>query len=216
MAVRLKSRWHRSKRSERNKKGSRAPKTLMDLTRVIGINIWKLARECFIRMEKEGFRFREDTQAIEFIEELLVFQLHIVDRMLYQKIEDAERADFVNGVAKHLGASLADNQYDLMGSSQVEGVEFVASFKLRINERSANYADCDFTEEGPSYPMLRYLAHNIADVLSATDDKWVVEQIMDIEAPEVIDRIMPVVDQLLGLKNLSVNQLESGTSSKPN
>jgi len=200
MAVRLKSRWHRSKRSERNKKGSRAQKTLLDLASVIGINIWKLARESYIRMEKEGFRFREDTQAIEFIEEFLVFQLQIVDRMLYQKVDDTERAGFINGVAKHLAASLADNQYDLLGDTGADDVQYVDRFKQRLNDRSADYADCDFSaEEGPSYPMLLILAHNVAEVLSISDDKWVVQQIMEIEAPEVIEKFMPVVDQLLGL-----------------
>ena len=60
MAVRLKTKWHRSKRSERNRRGSSAPKKLEDLSSVIGINIWKLAKEAFLHMEKEGFRFRED------------------------------------------------------------------------------------------------------------------------------------------------------------
>jgi len=195
MAVRLKSRWHRSKRSERNRRGSSAPKTLLDLSSVIGINIWKLAREAFIRMEKEGFRFREDTQAISFIEELLIFQLHITDRMLYQKVDDEQRAAFVNAVAVHLANSLIDNQTDLLGDSE----EYQQAFNRMFNERFADYAECGFSDAGPSYSALRFLAHKIAEVLSITDDKWVVEQVIDIEAPEVVAKIMPVVDQVLGL-----------------
>jgi len=199
MAVRLKSRWHRSKRSERNKRGSRAPKTLLDLTSVIGMNIWKLARETFIHMEKEGFRFREDSQAISFIEEFLIFQLHITDRMLYQKIDDEQRAAFVNAVAGHLANSLIDNQTDLLGESE----QYLQQFNRLFNERFADYAEIKFTDEGPAYSALRYLAHKVAEVLSVTDDKWVVEQVIDIEAPEVVSKIMPVVDQVLGLSNSS-------------
>jgi len=195
MAVRLKSRWHRSKRSERNQRGSAAPKTLLDLSSVIGMNIWKLGRETFIRMEKEGFRFREDTQAINFIEEFLIFQLHIVDRMLYQKVEDDKRAAFVNAVAVHLAESLIDNQTDLLGENE----EYLKQFNQRFNQRFTDYAEFKFSAEGPAYAALRYLAHKIAEVLSITDDKWVVEQVIDIEAPEVVSRIMPVVDQILGL-----------------
>lgn len=195
MAVRLKSRWHRSKRSERNKRGSSAPKTLLDLSSVIGMNIWKLARECFIRMEKEGFRFREDTQAIGFIEEFLVFQLHITDRMLYGKVSDGERAAFVNAVAGHLANSLIDNQADLLGENE----NYLEQFKQHFNRRFEDYAEFKFSQEGPSYSALRYLAHNVAEILSITDDKWVVEQVIDIEAPEIVQRIMPVIDQVLGL-----------------
>ena len=143
MAVRLKSRWHRSKRSERNQRGSAAPKTLLDLVSVIGISIWKLAREAFIRMEKQGFRFREDTQAIRFIEEFLIFQMHIADRMLFGKVSDEQRAAFINGLARHLGASLADNQADLLG----EGQDYVAAFIQRSNARMADYAEFQFSEE---------------------------------------------------------------------
>jgi len=195
MAVRLKSRWHRSKRSERNRRGSSAPKTLLDLSSVIGINIWKLARETFIRMEKEGFRFREDTQAINFIEEFLIFQLHITDRMLYGKVDDAQRAAFVNAVSVHLANSLIDNQTDLLG----ENSDYLQQFTRLFNDRFADYAEFKFSDEGPAYSALRYLAHKVAEVLSITDDKWVVEQVIDIEAPEVVSKIMPVIDQVLGL-----------------
>ena len=198
MAVRLKSRWHRSKRSERNRRGSSAPKTLLDLVSVIGINMWKLARETFLRMEKEGFRFREDTQAIDFIAEFLIFQLHIADRMLYGKVTDEQRATFINGLAKHLGDSLADNQADLLG----ENADYQQAFIQRSNARMADYAEFNFGEEGPSYSAIRFLGHTIAEILSITDDKWVVEQVIDIEAPELIQRIMPVLDQVLGLSRV--------------
>ena len=56
MAVRLKTRWHRSKRSERNRKGSNKEKSLDDLSGVVAFNIWKLAKETFLHMEKENFR----------------------------------------------------------------------------------------------------------------------------------------------------------------
>lgn len=195
MAIRLKARWHRSKRSLRNQRGSSAPKTLLDLVSVIGISIWKLAREAFIRMEKVGFRFREDSQAINYIEEFLIFQLHIADRMLYGKVSDDQRAAFINGLARHLAASLADNQADLLG----QGEDDVAGFIQRANARMAEYSEFTFNVTGPSYAAIRFLAHTLAAILSVSDDKWVVEQVIDIEAPEVIARIMPVLDQILGL-----------------
>jgi hypothetical protein len=37
--------------------------------------------------------------------------------------------------------------------------------------------------------------------MAESDNKWVIEQIIDIEAPEIIERIKPVVRDVLGIRN---------------
>lgn len=196
MAVRLKTRWHRSKRSERNREGSRREKSLENLSSVVAINIWKLAKETFTRMEKENFRFREDTQAIDFIAEFCIFMLHITDRMIYGKLDEEQRGPLINGIAMEIAKTIEANQTDLLGPGA-----YMDAFIEKLNDRLANYAECGFDEEeGPGYDFKRYLAQNIAGIMSITDDKWVLEQVMDIEAPEIIERIQPVVRDVLGVK----------------
>lgn len=195
MAVRLKTRWHRSKRSERNREGSRRPKSRENLTSVVAINIWKLAKEAFTRMEKEGYRFREDTQAIDVIAEFCIFMLHITDRMIYGKLAEEERAMLINGIAKNLADTIDANHQELLGPG-----DYLDAFIARLNERLSNYAECGFDEDqGPAYDFKRYLAQSVAEIMSATDDKWVLEQVMDIEAPELVERIRPVVRDVLGI-----------------
>jgi len=196
MAIRLKTRWHRSKRSARNREGSQRTKTLENLCSVAAINIWKLAKEAFTRMEKENFRFREDTQAIDVIAEFCIFMLHITDRMIYGKLNEEERGPLINGIAKEITTAIENNQIDLLGAG-----DYKAEFVDKLNERLANYAECGFDEDGPAYDFLRYLAKNIADIMSLSDDKWVLEQVMDIEAPELVQRIQPVVRDVFSLKN---------------
>ncbi len=196
MAVRLKTRWHRSKRSQRNREGSRREKSQANLISVAAINIWKLAKEAFTRMEKEDFRFREDTQAIDVIAEFCIFMLHIMDRMLYGKVSEEDRAALVSGVAREIAATIEDNQRELLGPG-----DYRAVFIDKLNERLADYAECSFNEEGPGYDFLRYLAKNVADIMTVTDDKWVLEQVMDIEAPELAQRFQPVVRDVFALKN---------------
>jgi len=201
MAVRLKTRWHRSKRSERNRRGSSAPKKLEDLSSVIGINIWKLAKEAFLHMEKEGFRFREDTQAIGFLSEFIIYQLHITDRMMYGIVSEEERTAFMNATAKYLTDSVVDNQTDLLGPG-----DYRDEFTTLMNDRMANYAECSFKDGEPGYDFTRYLARNIADIMQATDEKWVVEQIIDVEAPTVVEKITRVVTEVLGLRQRKAQQ----------
>jgi hypothetical protein len=194
MAVRLKTRWHRSKRSERNREGSRREKTQENLCSVASINIWKLAKEAFTRMEKEDFRFREDTQAIDVIAEFCIFMLHIMDRMIYGNVPEEDRAVLVSGVAQEIANTIEGNQVDLLGPG-----DYRAAFIDKLNERLSNYAECSFDADGPGYDFLRYLAKNIADIMSASDDKWVLEQVMDIEAPELVQRFQPVVRDVFSL-----------------
>jgi hypothetical protein len=193
MAVRLKTKWHKSKRERRSKRASR-PKTLQDLSSVIAMNIWKLAKEAFTHMEKEGFRFREDIQAIDTINEFIFYQLHIVDRLIYGKIAEEERAPFITAVATQLAESVAENQVELLGPG-----DYVQSFMDTMNERFKDYAECRFDNE-PSFEFTRYLALNVAQHLKLTDDKWVVEQVMDIEAPPVAEKIQRVTEDVLGLR----------------
>ena len=196
MAVRLKTRWHRSNRSERNIKGSRKERSLEDLAGVVAFNIWKLGKEGFLRMEKEDFRFREDSQAINVIAELCIFMLHIVDRMIYGKVPEEERGPLINGIAIELAKSIESNQVDLLGPG-----DYMDAFIEKLNERLGNYSECGFDDEGPAYDFKRVLALNISDIMAESDNKWVIEQIIDIEAPEIIERIKPVVRDVLGIRN---------------
>ncbi len=195
MAVRLKTKWHRSNRSERNRHGSSAPKKLEDLSSVIAISIWKLAKDAFSHMEKEGFRFREDQQAISFISEFIIYQLHITDRLIYGLVSEEERLAFINATARYLTESVVDNQADLLGAG-----EYTEQFIKLMNERLASYAECSFKDGQPGYDFTRYLARNIADIMQATDGKWVVEQVIDVEAPGVAEKITRVVTEVLGLR----------------
>jgi len=40
----------------------------------------------------------------------------------------------------------------------------------------------------------------VAEVMASSDDKWALEQVMDIEAPEMAEKIRPVVRDVLGVK----------------
>ncbi len=197
MAVRLRTRWHRSDRSERNRQGSGKPKTLDSLSSAAAINIWKLAKDSFLHMEKEGFSFPQDSQAIDVIAEFSVDLLHIIDRLIYGKLAEEERGPLINGIAGQLVETIVANKTDLLGLGDYRG-----DFIDRLNERLGNYAECSFDKGGPGYDFNRYLGQKVAEIMASSDDKWVVEQVMDIEAPEMAEKIRPVVRDVLGVRDL--------------
>jgi hypothetical protein len=47
---------------------------------------------------------------------------------------------------------------------------------------------------------LRYFGEKVSEALSATDNRWVVEHVMEIEAPEAIKLVRRLVHEVLGIK----------------
>ncbi len=174
----VKTRW-------RNK----GPRTLADRAGVIGANVWKIALEIFRHMEKEGFRFGSDRLVTDVLTEFIAFQVQLVDRSVYGRLCDADRATLIGELARHLAATMENNQFDLFGPG-----EYRAPFIARLNERSGEYAGFAFVGGEPPPPCLLFLANKVADLLAAGDNKWVVEQVMDIEAPEMVRLIGRLVE----------------------
>lgn len=196
MAVRMKTRWHRSRRSQRNIEGSRREKTMRDLAGVISFNIWKLTKDIYANMEKEGYRFGEDSQVIEFFSEIIAFMVALADRMVYGKVEDDKRAEFVTGLATDLLNMMIENKEELLGAG-----DYRDGLVEHLNARLGEYAQCDYDEEkGPSYEFKRLLASYIAEVMSSTDNKWVLEQVMDYELPRHMGNLKRLIKDVLGLK----------------
>jgi hypothetical protein len=107
-------------------------------------------------------------------------------------------------VATQLAESVAENQIELLGPG-----DYVQSFMETMNERFKNYAECRFDDEGPGFEFTRYLALNVSEHLKLTDDKWVIEQVMDIEAPPVAEKIQRVTEDVLGLRYRKLDNSQS-------
>ena len=195
MAVRLKSRWHRSRRARRGAGGASRPKGLEDLASAVAFNIWKLAKDVFTHMEREGFRFPEDRQAVDLMNEVMAFCLHVVDRMVYGRLAEEERARLVNAVAGRLMDAMVENETELLGPG-----DYRPALVALLNERLGEYAACSFDEEGPGYDFKVLLGQHAARLMAPGEEKWVVEQVVDVEAPRVLEKLMPMVENLLGLR----------------
>lgn len=168
-------------RTRWRKKGER---TLAERATVMGANVWKIATEVYRHMEKEGFRFGSDRQVTVVIGEMIAFLVQLADRLLYGKLPDADRAALVSDLVRHLAHTMENNQLDLLGPG-----EYRKPFVDLINTRSAEYASFDYAGGEPGYACLRFFAGRVAEAMAASDDKWVVEQMMEIEAPEMV-RVM--------------------------
>ncbi len=198
MAIRIKTKWHRSKRSRRNIEGAAREKTVEDLASAVAFNTWKLAQETYRRMITEGFRFEEDAQVTGAMSEVTAFIIQYADRMVFPYYEDEQRSRFVIALAGHMADTMEANHIELFG----EG-DYRAEFIDVLNIRLADYAEFPYSDaEGLSYASKRYLGEKISDLMQTTDNRWVIEQVIDIEAPEIIKSAKRLITDVLGLRHM--------------
>ena len=178
----IKTRW-------RNKK---APRTAEERAGVIGANIWKISIEIFKHLEKDGFRFGADRQVTAIITEFIAFLVQLTDRTVHGRRNDTERAALINAVAAHLAKTMENNQLDLLGPG-----DYRAPFIKTLNDRFEDYAHFKFVERDPDYACVRYFGNQVSDAMAESDNKWVLEHMMEIEAPEMVRLIKKLVDEVV-------------------
>lgn len=184
MAIRIKTRFRKS-----------GPKTVEERASVVAVGIWKAAHEAFRRMGKENFNFTSPEQVTAFVTEFIAFLVQIADRIVYGQISEADRAAFVNALARHLARNMQDSQVELRGPG-----DYVKPFFETLNVRFVDYAECEYGPSGPGYAFVRYLGERVAEIMNAADNKWVLEYVMEIEAPEAVKVVKKTVGEVMGVK----------------
>jgi hypothetical protein len=85
---------------------------------------------------------------------------------------------------------MENNQLDLFGPG-----EYRKPFIDALNARFGEYAVFDYRGGEPGYPCLRFFATRVADAMAEGDNKWVVEQMIDIETPEMVRLVGKLIEQ---------------------
>ena len=184
MAIRMHTKWHTG--------GS---KTIEDRAGVVGFNIWKISKETWVRMEREGFRAGADTQLAAVLTEMMAFLVQVADRLVYGQLSEEDRARFINAMGKHLAHTMQSNMLDMFGPG-----DHMTPFIDRLNARALDYAEFEFANFYPSYRFLRYLGEKMYEAMAGTDNKWVIEHVIEIEAPEAIKPLKKLIGEVLGIK----------------
>jgi hypothetical protein len=184
VALRIKARWH----------DDNADRSLDETAGAIAFNAWRIAKDKAINLHGEDFVYEDDGQRFGVIREYLVFQLQLVDRIAHERLglEDKSRQELVIATAKHMAKHLHDNSVDVFGPG-----DYVKTFVELVNCRGAEYAEFKFTGDGPSYPFMRHLGFEIQQIMgSEGENRWVIDQVMDKDGPEVYRNLARAVDSL--------------------
>lgn len=180
--MRIKSRWHDKSR----------PKSLEQIASAMGFNIWKMASTTTNKMYNDGFNFRDNAQLLDVIGEYVIFLLQLADRIAYERLDEAERQQFTSLVARHLINTMVENRVEEQGAG-----DYAQAFIDTLNQRLDGYSEFSLVEGNPSYPMLRYLGDQVEALMGGTQNKWIKEQVMEVEAPELVKTLKRGIEPLL-------------------
>jgi len=189
--VRIRSRW-KDKGRERS---------LEDVAAALAFIEWRIAGGALLNLENEGFQTDTQLQRLEVLEELCSFLVHVTDRMVHESLDDEGRQRFIVALALKLADTYHDNRVDVQGRGQ----DFRQPFIDKLNVRMADYADFRFEGGEPGYAFKRYLGECVTNSMGPRDRKWISDQVMEIEVPEMLKTLKK------GLKDL----FESGATEQP-
>lgn len=181
VAVRVKSKWNKKDRQ----------RSLGEIGGAAAFILWRIAQQGLLNLENENFQTDTRAQRIDVITEFLAFLVHLVDRMKAESLDENERRQLITSLAQHLASQVQENRSDAQGKG-----EYRKPFIDLLNARAADYAECPMPDGEPGYAMKRYFGECVRAVIGAKDNKWVTDQVMEIEVPETLPPLKKALREL--------------------
>lgn len=181
--ARIRTRWHNKSK----------PKSIETIAGAMGMNIWKMASGTANKMYNEGFNFKNNAQLLDLIGEYLIFLIQLSDRIAYDELDPEQRQRFTQALASHLIGTMVENQIEELGPSE----EYQSAFIEKLNHRLDGYSEFSVAGGDPSYQMLRYLGTLADQVMGGSDNKWVIEHVMEVEAPVLVKQLKEGMAKIL-------------------
>lgn len=170
--VRIKSRW-----KDKDKKRS-----LEDIAGGLAFIEWRIAGASLLNLENEGFQTDSQSQRLDVLQEFCAFLIHVTDRLVHETMDDEQRQRFIVALALKTADTYHDNRTDAEG----RGRDFRQGFIDTLNVRMADYAEFRFEQGEPGYACKRYLGDCVTNSMGPKDRKWISDQVMEIEIPEML------------------------------
>ncbi len=198
--VRIRSRW--------NDKGR--ARSLEELAGALAFIQWRIAGATLLNLENEGFQTDTQQQRLDVLEELCAFLIHVSDRLVHAQMSDEERQRFIVALALKTADTYHDNRVDAEG----RGENFRQPFIDKLNRRMAEYAEFRFQDGEPGYAFKRYLGECVTNTMGARDRKWISDQVMEIEIPEMLKTLKKGLRDLFQTGNTG-GRLSTGSQADP-
>lgn len=200
MAIRVKSRW--ANKDRKHSPGEAAS--------ALAFIAWRIAGNSVLNLENEGFQTDTNVQRLRVMSEILAFLVHITDRWVADAMDEEQRRVFITAYALKLADYMQENMDDLAGADK----DYRTVFIEVLNERMADYAEFSFTDNEPGYAFKRYLGEKVTDSMGPKDRKWISDQVMEIEVPEMLRSLKKGVGDLTDMEKIAWTEEEGASSNE--
>ncbi len=142
---------------------------------------WRMSLNAARNLHQQDFVYRHDHQRLGVIREYLIFLMHCADRLAYEYFDTTQRNHFMQALALDCQRHVRENTTDI-----THGAERGDDFIRQANGRMQEYGNTAFHEGTPGYGMYRLLGTRIQAHMGHDQvNRWVIDQVMEIDAPEV-------------------------------
>ncbi len=165
--------------------------------------VFRVGHQMLKRMRGAGFDIDIGAPYFAFLGEALAFLVSVTDRLAHERLAAEDRVVFTTALVRHVARHLAENQFEYLGPEVDGAPRYDDRFIDLVNELSVHYADFGADPSAaagggfmPDFAFMRYLGARLEPVLPPKDRRWVIDQVMAVEAPEALDIIRRAMNQL--------------------
>lgn len=167
------------------KDDSRSPE---EIATVVASTIWRVADKAMDNLGREDYDIITPARGFKLIAEFVAFLAHYCDRMAYATLSPERRVTVLQAISSRLGEVMEENIITTVGPDPSRN--YKAEFIDFLNRRFTDYAEFEFPDDDKaSFPALRFLGLQIRDEMGDNDKTWIMDQIMDIEMPEMMGTV---------------------------
>ncbi len=200
--MRIKSQWFRQG----------AAKTPQQTASAMAFITWRVVQNMLKQMRSAQFDIEVGPQYFAFTREVLVFMIQVLDRMAFERMDAAARAEFIGALVRRLAEVLQENEDGLLGLPPAGEASHFDTFIDLTNMLADHYADFGFGPDGPDFAFVRYLGHRIEALLAEKDRRWVIEQVMAAEVPDALRILQSSMRDVLSTEPRAPRKNRAATS----
>jgi hypothetical protein len=178
--LRVKTTWFK-------KEGERPPE---EVATVMASMLWRLADKAIDNLSKADYDIITPQRGFKIIAELTCFLVHYMDRLAFDRIDDAQRQELISATGIRLAEVMEQNILDFNDGERDPDYDYQEGYIELLNKRMQDYAEfAEFTLPNgkPNFQPARFLSLMIREDMEKSDQSWIQDQLMDIEVPAMMD-----------------------------
>jgi len=175
--MRMRTKWHDKERTV----------SIDEKANTMAFISWRIAAALVLNLENENFQTDTHKQRLDVIREALAFLVSVTDRLVADQMSSEERQEFVAKYAIKLSKTFQENCEDLLGRNTDYKKDFIDILNQRLNA----YAECSWIDDKqmPGFQYKRDFGDYISAEMGARDNKWITDQIIEIEVPDMMENL---------------------------